>query len=260
MGDISELRGLVTVGTFLGVAVLLIGWIPSDLYDSPEMRLIETPEGVFETIDIYSFAEAESFLMNETGGGTLWFDSTYYEMDVDIGNHDIDFYYKKIAESGKATRLFHYYFELWGLWPANHYLRWYDRHGVERGTGAVNSYLEISVIEENVEPTSEATSRFKASCDHTSYYVTFVYNASDYNTYEEAWTGGELGVHFGVNFDDVGTSYSAFDIIAGILFFSMPNTNVYINAMISIPIWIAVGYIIFILVLRAIGAIFGGGA
>lgn len=196
--------------------------------------------------------------MNETGGEPLWFDGTFYDMDIDIGNHDIDFYYKNAGAGGLAVRLWHNYFTFWGLWPDNHYLEFFDKNGVERTTGGQARYLEVSVIEENEQ--LNATSTFKAKCDHTTYYVTFVYNASDYNTFTEAWDNSELGVFFGVNFDDVGTSYTAFEIIAGVLFFSLPDINPYVNALIAIPIYISVGYVMYILVLRAIGAIFGGGA
>ena len=254
MGDISELRGLIVIVTFIGVFVLLLAFMPSELYTAGGMRSVPTPEQLFETIEVYSFAETKTIQMNETGGEEWWVDNNVYIMDIDIGNWDIDFYYKDANESNLNCRLIHIHYD-WIIWPADHILRWYDRFGVEQSDG--DGYLTVEDIQTN---SINNSSDWRAVCDHTTYHTTFRFNTTLYGNYTHAWNHHGLFAFFGVNFDDTRTSYNAFQLIAMLLFFQMPEVNVVLNAIIAIPIWVGIAYLIFILILRAIGAIFGGGA
>jgi len=254
MGDISELRGLIVVMSFLGAFVLLIGAMPSDFYTAGDMRAISTPEEIFETIDVYSFAETKTIWLNESGGSEWWIDPTFCIEDVDIGNWDIDFYYKDANESGLSCRLIHIHYE-WIIWPADHHLKWFDKTGVDQSDSS--GYLTVEDIQTN---SVSNVSRWRAVCDHTTYYTSFAYNTTLYGNFTHAWNYHGLYAFFGVNFDRTNTSYNAFQLISMLLFFQMPAMNPILNAFMAIPIWICIAYLIFILLLRAIGAIFGGGA
>jgi len=63
----------------------------------------------------------------------------------------------------------------------------------------------------------------------------------------------------GINFDQTGTGYNAWDLIGMLLFFQLPDVHWIINILLALPFWVPVAYLTFIFILRAIGAIFGGG-
>lgn len=251
MGDISELRGLVTVITFLGVFALLIGWIPSTFFTAGEEREVYVPD-FFDIVDVYSFAETSTWQLNETGGDYSWAEWAVYYVSVDIGSWDIDFYYRRPGFGDYYCELQHVWYEWWVI-PSHHLLEWFNRAGVSRGTD-----LRLSEIETDAAGASTVT--YRAVCGHTTYHTTFAYDEDVYSSYEDAWDNGDLFVFFGVNFDDVNTSYNAWQVISMLLFFQLPDINPIINAIIAVPLWVCIAYLSFILILRAIGAIFGGGA
>lgn len=212
-------------------------------------------EEVFEAIDIYSFAETNIDgypQMNMTGGWTWGLDSSIYGVGVDIGNWDIDFYYRKPGTSDYYCWFRHIWYEWWIL-PADHNLEWFNRAGVSRGT-----VLSVSDMEDDSEGASEVS--YRAVCDHTTYHTSFAYDEEVYSDFETAWHNGDLYIFVGVNFDDQNTAYNAWHLISMLLFFQLPNVHPVVNAILAIPIWIGIIYLTFILILRAIGAIFGGGA
>ncbi|MBA7492010.1 hypothetical protein ES702_02559 [subsurface metagenome] len=256
MGDISEMRGLVFAVTFLGVLTSLLLWIPPELYTAGESRTVYVPP-IFESIEVYDFVETNTIQFNETGGSYYWIDSTFYIMGVDIGNWDCNLYYRIANETGLKVRLNHVHYE-WLIFPAHHNLKWYDAQSVERGT--LSGFLSVSEIQANAETGNNATSKWRASCDHFTYHTTFSYNGTTYNNFTHAWNNQDLYAFFGVDFTHVNTSYNAFHLVAMLLFFQLPYMNPYINMLLAIPLWACIAYLVYIFVLRTIGAIFGGGA
>lgn len=250
------MRGLITAITFLGVLTLLLMWIPVELYTAAEGRQVYTPE-IFETIDIYDFAETKTIQFNETGGQYWLVDNTFYQADIDIGDWNVDLYYKIANETGLTLRILHRWVE-WYIIPASHNLDLLDKQSVVRNDE--NGFLSVSSIQNNAEASNNGTSRWRAFCDHFTYHTTFGFNNTIYNNFTHAWNNQDLYAFFGVEFTHVNTSYNAFQLMAMLLFFQIPSLNVYINALIAIPIWACIAYLSFILILRTIGAIFGGGA
>lgn len=246
MGDLSELRGLVTAVTFLGALVLIIALIPSGFYTAGESREVNVPD-IYESIDIYSFAETSIEYLNDSGG-SLWFlDNTYRIKNIDIGNWDIDLYYRRPNEGSYRLFLVHIWYD-WIIFPSDHQLEWFSRAGVNRG-----QVLEISHIES--DGAGDYSVSYRALCDHTTYHVTLAYNSSLYNSYTEAWNAGALGFFAGVNWDDMNTGLNAWNLISMLLFFQLPGISPIINALIAIPIWAAIAYLTYILILRAIEAL-----
>lgn len=248
MGDISELRGLVVVVTFLGVFVLLIAWIPPQFFQAGKSREVSVPD-IFEVMDIYSFAETKTICLNESGGEVNWFNPTLYIIKISIGNWDTELQYRRANESDLEAFIVHIHYE-WIIIPALHRVQWLNAKGVNEGT-------EVSVLEIETNSVDNA-SRYTAQCSHFSYYSNFAFNGSLYANFTDAWNHHGLYAFFGVNFDDVNTSYNAFDLIAKLLFFQLPECNVYINALIAIPIWITIGYLVYVLIIKVIPFIAGG--
>ena len=255
MGDISELRGLLVTISFLGILVLLLALIPFQFYVSGEHREVNVPD-VFEAIDIYYYAETKSFYMNETGGKEF---GNEYIVEIDLGNWDIDFHYALANASRLSCSLLHKRYE-WIIIPAFHHLTWYNTQGMKRGQDFPYESGTHLYVEDIEEDGSGGEAHYNAKCSHTQYKVIFAYNSTLYSSFEEAWDYHGLAVFFGVEFDQVNTSYNAWNIVSMLLFFQLPTIHPLINAIIAIPLWICIAYITFILILRAIGAIFGGGA
>lgn len=254
MGDLSEMRGLITVVTFMGFFVLLLAWIPPEMYTVGQYREVYTPEE-FEAIEVYSFADYDFIYLNESSGHIYWADSSIwiYE-DLNIGGWDMDFYYKRPNETGLSWKMIHEHTEWWGLLADHHGLALNDRSGVDRRE---NDYCTVESIEENAE-SNGYTSRWRAVCPHFTVYTIFSFNITTYATFENAWNFGELRVFWGINFEDVNTSYNAFQLISMLLFFSFPSMPVYIQAPMSIITWVCVCYLLFIFITKVIPFIGGG--
>ena len=255
MGDISELRGLIVIVSFLGVSFLLIGLMPSEIYVAGETRTVETPD--FEGVDIYSFADTANTAMNETGGFYYPLDNTWYIVPIDdgtgdLGGHDLDMWYRIANESTHEIRHEHLYGVF--IFTFSHDMNHYDNSGLDRGTT-----LDVSEIEANRNVDND-TSTFTIKCNHFNARAIYNYNGTKWSNFTEAWDHNELYVFHGINFDQVSTGYSAFDLIARLLFFQMPEMNPILNAIIAIPVWVCISYVVVILIYRTIGAVFGGGA
>ena len=228
--------------------------MPIGFYTAGDMRESFYPEELYEVIDVYSFFETKTIQLNESGGSEWWLDSTFYIMDIDIGNWDSDFYYKDANETGLSCRLVHLY-PWWEFWNPDHSLEWYDNSGVLQSDPS--GYLTVEDIETN-RNLDNVTSTWRASCGDFTYHANFFYNGTTYNNYTHAWNFHGLYVFFGVNFDDVNTSYNAWNIVAMLLFFQMPTGNPITDPLLSIILWITIGYLIYVLIIKVIPLIAGG--
>jgi hypothetical protein len=254
MGDISEIRGLVTVVSFIGVTVLLMGLIPPQFFEEEYEGLTVIPPEVFEGIDIQSFKETWNYCLNETGGADK---GNYYMVEIKnveqefFGGHDLDLWYKKANETQLDLHIEHWYAK-WIFFLVSDGLKWTNKKGISRGLTLDSQELDADYSNSGMEYTAE--------CKHLEVKAYFGFNDTLYSSATEAWNYHGLWVFIGINFDQSATAYSAWDLIAMLLFFQLPDIHWFINALISIPLWIAIAYLAFILILRAIGAIFGGGA
>lgn len=252
MGDISEMRGIIIVGSFIGVFVIIASLIPSGFffYDY-EGKTIEPPP-CFEAIDLQSYAETWTYTMNETGGTDR---GVYYEVGVDTGGHDFNFEYRKANASTLYVRMRHW-FANW-IFPTQHTMEWINKRGITQSEWVAGHWsLYATELDEDY---ANDYLPYTVQCWHFHVDVHFGYNETLYSSPSDAWNSNALNILIGIEFDQQGTSMNAWHLIALILFFQMPDIHWVVNAIIAVPIWIAVAYLSFILILRAIGAVFGGG-
>lgn len=264
MGDISELRGLVVVGSFITVTILLMMWIPVEFAVSSEQQRIVEPPEYFEAIDISSFAETWS---NNFDDGSLfyigpigWWRQTEVDGDADgdFGGYDIDFYSDQDkAYNGRIMVRWVWYW--WIIPTGSKSLTWYDVNGFDVSDMYVGDKT-LTGDQLNSDYENEGKMEYNLKSGSFTIKVYFNFNTTIYDTPVEAWENDDIHTLFGIEFDQTQTAYSAFDVLAMVLFFNLPDCNWMIKALIAVPIWISVAYLTFILVLRAIGAIFGGGA
>lgn len=249
MGDISEIRGLVTVGTFITICCILIGLIPATFFSyAGEERQISV-DPYFEVFELQNFNTTYSFTM--AMAPTVQSGETGF---VDFG--------------GRITRQMWYddhtwidlYNVIWILPPNG--IFWYDqssvflKDGYEIGKYLYGSRLNSDYADEGIKGLSYIV-EFGATRQMN---IMFSFNETSYDTPYEAWQNSELRVMWGMNFDQMQSTFNAWNIIAMILFYNLPDVHWFVNLLLKIPIWISIAYLSFILLLRAIGAIFGGGA
>jgi hypothetical protein len=242
MGDISELRGLIIIGTFLAVTLLLIGWMPSEFWVAGEQgRTIEVPD---------YFESSELILWNETYTMNITYPYFYDAWGKEQFGHHMTFY----AYPEHYMKNDHD-FKLWGFFTyGSHAQEWINTQGINRG-----KYLWVDKIEEDWDSDKNLAS-YKLQCKHFYMRADISYNTTEYENIIEAWDASDLHILFGIEWDQMGTSYDAWSLITSVLFWrSIAGIPLWIMQLISIPIWIASAYIAYILVLRAIGAVFGGG-
>lgn len=263
MGDIAELRGLVVAITFMFTFGILVGYIPSGFYvSSSDYRKPNIPE-YFEAVDIYSYAEVWTYVMNETvqnaeGGG--YYQDYYYlynirgndGTDVFGGYYFILYYTKANSTSGHRIIIRHVFRE-WYVIEFRHSMQWYNRQGTVVSEDFSGWYDWHGITEETIDENIEnGTVRFTVKCNHVQIDVFIGYNTTKYSNTLDAWDHHDLSMLWGISFDQVQTTFNAWNIIGMILFFQMPDVHPAINLLIGIPIWICIIYLCYVLILKAI--------
>jgi hypothetical protein len=107
-------------------------------------------------------------------------------------------------------------------------------------------------VEDAVNP---EVARFEAYCDHYTYYMSVSYNSTKFSSLSQAWDGTvtydpELYLFVGMGFESEWASLPTWMIIAKLLTFQAPDIHPMINGLIAIPLWIAVLYLAYHLLLR----------
>ena len=245
MGDISEIRGLIVIGTFLSVTLLLIGWMPYQFWVAGEEgRTIEVPE-YFDSSDLIHWNS--TYMMNITSN-----DFVDFWGKEQFGHHMKYHAWKPVIGDYRMANIHYFYF--WFLEHGHHKMEWINAEGINR-----NCDLYEDEIQEDWDNNKNLAS-YTVKCSHFYCRADITYNTSIYESVHDAWASHDLHVIWGIEWDQMGTSYDAWALISSVLFFRpIAEIPFYISALIAIPVWIASAYIAYIPVLRAIGAVFGGG-
>lgn len=251
MGDMSELRGLIVVGTFVGVLVILIGLIPYGfIMDAQDYEGRTINPTYFEAISLEQYATNYTYPLNGTSASLS--SSGLWGHSVKIGGHDLGFYYPEANSTiDYILRIDHW--ERWALLVYNPHPCSFRSVGVDYGTKLEKT--ELNSLYEN-----KSKLNFQFYDAHIELDLFFGFDSSLYDTPEDAHNHYDLQILIGVTWDQIATTMSAWDVLALVLFFQLPGIHPLINAIIAIPIYLCIGYLAFILILRAVGAIFGGGA
>lgn len=254
MGDISEYRGLIFAGTLVLVAVFIISLIPTAYlvdYDEPE-RQPEIPDYI-EATNIVAWNST----YNITWGALdyhAFYGSTYYDhfWGKEQFGHDLRFVMTN--QTDKYMYMEHGDYILIIHWNAWHSQEWIHKEtGTNRGT-----ILYLAELEEDLNGFS--STEYRLQCEDFYMDVAVGYEQSVYNL-TDAWDNNAMELIVGIDWDQMGTTHDAFSLVASLISLEPTLTgNLWIDTLIKIPLMIAMIYIAFILVLRAVGALFGGGA
>jgi len=250
MGDISELRGLIVIVSFLGVIILLFGMIPAQFaIGDVEGREVNVPD-FFEAIDIYSFADYINFTIDNI---------ISYE-EFTLGGHEFWFYTEP-----NWFAIEHVHNQFW-IFQWTHSQRWYDQNGVEQSVFHQFSYpiedssyaIYVPDLGTEIPEAQEGEIRMNVKCSHTQEKAYIAYNTTAYSSYQDAYANLDLWIFLGMHFDDVNTAYNAWDLIGMLIFFQLPDIHWVINALIAIPIWVSIAYLSYVLIIKVIPLIGGG--
>jgi len=261
MGDLSEMRGLISVICFIGCLVFFMAIIPPQLMVGAYEGRTVVPPDYFEAIDIQAFKEWDVVYLNDSD-----YEPFKYQVakkDADMGGHDFDVMYN-LPNSSKHEICFRH---VWSEWIFLKYwadMHWTNREGRYRHIGdGGETWLDLgrvitsAIIEEDLEAN---VAKYTVSHPESVFVVVyFGFNDTIYESLEEAWDYNGLAMFVGINFDQTKTGYNAWDLIAMLLFFQLPDIHWIINALIALPLWACIAYLTYIFILRALGSIFGGG-
>lgn len=224
------------------------------------------------------------------GGWNVLFTESFYKIDHDPAFMNLTSYWfvfqTEVAE------------EIWGYRYNQEDFLWYNQNGTDVTTynvpiecndgnqifGATYRYDSHSVLkltQVDIDAhVSNATYnqtlynpqiQYILKCSRTSFSVQFNYNITAFTAPSQAYqnltrsgshtsSDGYLGIIIGVDFSERNTQLNAWNLITGFLFFQLiPDLPYTLSLLIEAPIWVCEAYLLFIFVLRIIGAVFGGG-
>lgn len=256
MGDISEMRGLIVVGTFLSVFAILVMFLlasfPGSTGWGDSGKIADTPTyiGAGDVI-LYNSTNYNVNFTEYAGsdpsywgywGITLTFDSAHYLVSA----------FNTTNYHGYPAQFYAYY--------APHYPMSY---GLEAMTWTIQNEdygekLYWTDLDSLAETYDDLIFIVKASAGN-QFTCAFIWDKDTYAKPSEAGEVDQLYITVGRTINQMQSSINAAGLIWSILFFQTPLIHPVINIFIAIPIWICVGYLIFIFALRLIGALFGGG-
>jgi len=130
----------------------------------------------------------------------------------------------------------------------DHYASWwiYAESGVNYG-----NWLSIEKLDECWDNESSMVA-FNIRTTEVQMRVYFGFNTTKYSKPSEAYYDDGLSCLYGIGFDQINTSTNAWNLIGSLLFFQMPDVHPAINALIAIPLWALIAYLIYVLILKAI--------
>lgn len=237
------MRGLIVVGSFLAIALLLIGFIPAEFYTSAESRTIEPPP-YFESSELINWNF--TYIMNITSDSfsKFWGKSEF--------GHDMNFRAEKLATYNVMWNIHGYTFL--GFWTGGHGMEWWNENGINRG-----KFLKSNVIEEDWNANKSLAS-YTVRCAHFYMQADIGYNTTAYSSVKAAWNNHDLHIMFGIEWSERGVTWNSWSLISSILFFQpIAGVPYVLSALLAVPIWMCVAYMSFIFALRIVGSVFGGG-
>ena len=225
----------------------------SSVYSSSEeFRNVNVPDE-FESLDVLAFNTTSLLSLNETGGSV---NGAFYEVITEFGGHDISLWYSRANNSYGYHFIWinHLGVRLLWLFPL-HNMNWKDSSGHEVTANIIwDEYgINASIIDANLN--DNGISKFTVYCQDFSFTLYLAYDNDVYDNCVEAWDHHDLHMLLNIDFDQQATGTNAMDLIIQLMFFQLPNTNFYVNALIAIPIWVSTSIIIAFVILEIVKAL-----
>jgi len=226
-------RNLIFIVTFLSSFILLLGIMPSGFSYSGKSYSNYTYPDYFDKSDVEHIAFFEN--------GTLTRGVTPLTLDF---NPDVNMkFYIFWFVIGDNIQFQHITWE-WFIFHTAHYM------DIEEAGLALSKNETLS----NWESDFNASILYPVECNHVTVKVWLTDSNSSRNDIGEAWDDGEIDVSMGFGFDDIRTTFNAWDIVGRLLMFQAVEIGIplFINIILVMPIWASIGYLIYRLILLAI--------
>jgi len=249
MGDLSEMRGLIVVISFIGVFVTIVALMVSE---SPSL-FTSLPSNGTSTIPTANNKLPSEFLAwnttythNLTGspGTEKFFDLAGWHYVVE---EKINIYSQHWI--GMAT--FDYFWIFPNPWSFDFFKFYHE------GDLIADRYLHIYSLDALYA--ANKTLKFECINSKTSASVLFQFKETTYTDPQDAYDAGALTMHFNIDWEDRNTSVNVLNFIGALFMWNLPGLDWRIQALMMIPLMVASAYMLFIFVLRIVGSVFGGG-
>ena len=266
MGDMSEMRGLIIVITFLGVIFGFLFYMPSEYlrgYSTNQINDIKIANLLMANTTLtYNFAGTDAYRSpaQAIGGWYITITETYpfYANGSDDKRNSSKCFQLEITD---AITWLNYYYN-------REDFKWYDnntqqisvrkdiatfQHSVlERAEHEVITMSSLNLYQDNLV--------FTCKSSRTTITIAFYFDSSVYYSPEDAYNNMALSLEIGVDINNQNTQVNSWGFIFSLLFWQdVPFIDPMTLLMIRTPISVALGYMLFIFVLRVIGSVFGGG-
>jgi len=223
-------RKLIFVVSFLGIFTLLVGAMPSQLYETePEYYGRDIPdyfEGHLQTAVNFN----DTVTINLTFNG----DSQNFYLNSE------EFAVRSYLRSGTRTIVYQHNAKLFFI------SNW---HFMTNPNDVV--FIELDDANEFFDSGSNG-SMFDLDCMHYTVTTILSYNTTAYDDLTDAWNNNDIYCLVGWGISGTGTSTTSYGLVARLLFFQMPEIHPVLNAIIALPIWTCIAYLVYRLILLAI--------
>ena len=224
----------------------------------------------------------------DVGGHSVLFTESFYKIDNDPLFMNLTSYWF-VFQTEMAQ-------DIWGYRYNQEDFKWYNQNGTDTTTNieievndgnaifgnvyhwVSHDVLTLAQVDMDAHTQNSTLNntlynpqiQYTLKSSSTTFQAQFSYNISAFTAPSQAYqnltrmgnetsTGG-LSLTIGIDFSERASQINAWDLITGFLFFQLiPQLPTTISLLIEVPIWIAEAYLIFIFILRVIGAVFGGG-
>lgn len=258
MGAMAELRPIIVISSFMAIVVVLISIMPSGFFGSNATTV--TPENQ----NFYSILGTNNTLVFNLTGNSHNFGN------MDFGGWHINVQEIPLYFMGKMT----IWIQVADAWYGYFYNRedfiWNNQEGTVKSIhesimtggylGETHDVLKISTVNETYLSSNITALIYYIKSSRTTIKVFFNFNTSYYSNPYDAYNNENLTLIMGIDFNERNTQINAWSVIGSFLTFQLiPNCDPTIALLIEIPFWFAEIYVVFIMVLRVVGAVFGGG-
>lgn len=247
-------KPFIFIVVFVGVFALLISLgvssIPLAFVGTSALDYTDNFPEYFDVADVESLAQYHNITADNGGA--------YYSEDwgIDEGfGHNFLFKCNEVDDEWKVVN--EHYFPWLSIPTGNHEMTWYDyENGTDFGTYVTDTeFQSISYVTGSVEDGFLEQAKFKVRCDHVRLFATMSYNATAYANITMAFLSDAATVVFAISWDELGTGLSAYNLISDIMTFSRPDIHPALNALIAIPLWAMIGFLIVVIILAIIEAL-----
>ena len=247
-GNLAELRPLVFIVSFVGLSVLLIGWMVTEtptLFLGADSGSSSTGTSSQNPSELMAWNETYTLNITDTFGYTF-----------KVGGWNVRF--------EKWTSTHSFYMETYDAWWIFNWnfdpFRWF-KDGLDVThvySGQPNpERLDVSQLDSDFAKGKGLG--YDAKNSRTQFSVSFAFNTTKYAKPSDAYDGNEMYLMFNVGYDERNTNINLLGFISGLFTFSLPGLPVQVNLIIWLMIFPSLAYLVFIIVLKIIGSVFGGG-